>query len=101
MQKSVLLLSTVAVVVVAGHVLAESRLPRGLVGFTSATTTGGAGIFAMTALCQAEFPASRMCTSAEVLATQKLPTLPGRNVHAWVQPTFVPVGAGAATGEST
>lgn len=88
MRKPILLLSALAALVAASRVLAESRIPRGLVGFTAATTTGDAGILRMTAMCQAEFPASRMCTSAEVLATQKVPELPDGN--AWVMPTFAP-----------
>lgn len=86
------LLGLGAVVLVASYALAESRLPRGLVGFTTATTTGDAGVLAMTKLCQAEFPSSRMCRSAEVLATQTVPTLP--EASAWVQPTLVPAATG-------
>ena len=40
--------------------------------------------------CQAEFPESRMCTSAEVLETVTVPvSLAG---EAWVRPSFRPVG---------
>ena len=91
MRKWFLFLSSIAAIAVAGHVFAESKLPRGLVGFSSGTARGDAGMLVLTTLCQTDFPTSRMCTSKEVLATQTIPTtLPGG--VAWVQPTIVPSG---------
>ena len=61
-----------------------------LVGFTSTSHTGDAGVLAFTVACQAELGAvSRMCTSQEVLDTVTVPgSLTG---SAWVRPAFVPV----------
>ncbi len=74
------------------------ELPRGLVGFSSATVQGDAGVFGMTAACQADFPTSRMCLTTEVIATQALPALSSSDMG-WVQPVLLtgntgPEGAG-------
>jgi hypothetical protein len=58
-----------------------------LVGFTSATFTGGTGVLGFTLACQAEFPASRMCTSVEVMETIQLP-LEMPVASAWLRPVF-------------
>src|SRR5258708_4085911 len=47
-----------------------------LYGFTKAVFNGLQGVLGLTQACQKEFPGSRICTSAEVALTQKLPTLP-------------------------
>lgn len=54
-----------------------SRLPRGLVGWTTATVPNVlTGPLLLTKMCQQEFPASRICTVDEVGNTQVVPTLP-------------------------
>ena len=59
-----------------------------LVGFTTATFTGGEGVLGFTLACQAEFPGSRMCSSVEVMGTTVVPaSLTG---EAWVRPVMVP-----------
>lgn len=65
-----------------------------LVGFTSTTYLGTAGVLGLTVGCQAEFPDSRMCTSVEVMQTVNVPA--GLSGDAWVRPVFVPVGTGSA-----
>ena len=87
------LLMVAAVVASGEYAFAASGLSRGLVGFTSGTLSGDIGVLAMTKLCQADFPASRMCSSAEVLATQTIPSLP-KGPGGWVQPSLVPNGMG-------
>lgn len=57
-----------------------------LVGFTTATFTGGEGLFGYTLACQAEFPRSRMCRSVEVTNTVNVPS--GMTGSAWVRPVF-------------
>jgi hypothetical protein len=53
-----------------------------LVGFTTATYTGGmGGHFGVTQKCQLEFPDSRMCTLEEVAATTAIPV--GLSGDAW------------------
>jgi hypothetical protein len=71
-----------------------------LLGFSSETTSA-TGIFAMTNLCQADFPGSRICTESEILTTRTVP--PGLAGHAWVVPTRNPaepanVAAGTCEG---
>ena len=46
-----------------------------LVGFTSTTVTGDAGVLGMTNACHLEFSATRMCTSEEVMNTVAMPVL--------------------------
>jgi hypothetical protein len=58
-----------------------------LVGFSTMTLQGGAGVFGLTQACQLDFPGSRMCTSTEVLNTVSIPPLTG--TRAWVRPTIV------------
>ena len=57
-----------------------------LVGFTTATFLGTEGPLGFTRACDAEFPSSRWCTSAEVLDSVNLPALSG---EAWVRGAFV------------
>ncbi len=83
-------LSVSAILAVLGFVCATGTSPKRfqLVGFTTQTFLGGAGVLGFTLACQAEFPASRMCTSQEVLETVTVPTnLIG---DAWVRPSYEP-----------
>lgn len=59
-----------------------------LVGFTSATMLGNAGVLSLTLACQQEFNGSRMCNSVEVIETVMVPS--GLTGNAWVRPFFVP-----------
>lgn len=61
-----------------------------LVGFTSATFTGGQGVLGFTRACQQEFPGSRMCSSTEVMETTTVPS--GLSGEAWVRPTLISSG---------
>jgi hypothetical protein len=70
-----------------------------LVGFTTATFTGGEGVLGYTAACGAEFPDSRMCTSIEIMNTVNVPT--GLTGNAWVRPVLVPGGGGGAATEAS
>ena len=57
-----------------------------LVGYTDAFTLPDVGVFGMTALCQAEFSGSRMCTIGEALGTVAIPDLSrGVNDRAWIR----------------
>jgi hypothetical protein len=58
-----------------------------LVGFTTATSTGGPGVLGFTLACQQEFANSRMCTSLEILETTAVPA--GLAGEAWVRPAIV------------
>ena len=40
-----------------------------LVGFSTATVTGDAGVLGMLDACHQDFPASRMCSSEEIVKT--------------------------------
>lgn len=65
--------------------------PRQLVGFTEAVFRGDAGVAALMAACEREFPRSRMAASEEILKAQILPDnilhQPAR-VRAWVKPDY-------------
>ncbi len=63
-----------------------------MMGFSNQTVNGNAGVFGMTEACQASFPASRMCTSEEVMNTVTIPDLDAQN--AWVRPAIKPIGTG-------
>ncbi len=63
-----------------------------LVGFSSSTLNGNAGVFAMTKACQEDFPESRMCTSEEVMNTVTIPSITAQN--AWVRPAIRSIGTG-------
>ena len=65
-----------------------------LVGFTEATLPADRGFIGFTAACQAEFEASRMCSSVEVIQTVDMPVLSG-STTAWVTPVAQP---GSSTG---
>ncbi len=64
-----------------------------LVGFTAGDLPSDTGVLGFTQACQAEFPASRMCSSVEVMQTVDMPVLP-ESTKAWVRPTFRPGGNG-------
>ena len=70
-----------------------------LVGFSTQATNGQAGILRMTALCQANFPGSRMCTYEEIAGTTSIPPLPPV-VNAWAQPIPVDLLAAGVGAES-
>lgn len=72
------------VLVLAQAAYAQVNIESVVVGFTSATLPGTAGVFARTAACQAEFPNTRQCTSQEVLLSRRVPA--GLTGTAWVQP---------------
>jgi hypothetical protein len=57
-----------------------------VVGFSTTTTDGDAGVLGMTGLCQADFPGSRMCTTVEIAETRVLPS--GLAGTAWVRPVY-------------
>lgn len=67
---------------VCGHVSVAKRFQ--LVGFTTETFLGDAGVFTFALACQTEFPASRMCASEEVLDTVVIPEISAE--RAWVHP---------------
>ena len=71
-----------------------------LVGFTSTTVTGDAGVLGMMSVCHHEFSASRMCTSEEVMNTVAEFNLPP-NTTAWVRPAYRGYGVAQSTGTST
>jgi len=60
-----------------------------LVGFTSGSLPADTGVLGFGASCQAEFAASRMCTSTEVMQTVDMPELSG-STTAWVRPIAQP-----------
>lgn len=55
-----------------------------MVGVSTQSLLGDAGVFGMTLACQQTFPESRMCTSEEILSTFQVPSLLS---EAWVRPT--------------
>lgn len=72
---------------VAGPVSAQTPEFQ-LVGFSTATATGDAGILGLNKLCHNEFPGSRLCVSDEVIATVN-PTLEVTREYAWVHSKLV------------
>ena len=97
--------SVVVVLVAAASAAQAGGAPAGdpvqLVGFTTATFKGAAGVKVLTEACQADFDATaRMCKSTEVLETVVWPaTLTGL---AWVMPVLVPGISGTdASGVAT
>lgn len=64
----------------------QSARPQ-LVGFTSSTFEGAAGVLNFTEGCQADFPGSRMCTSTEIMETTAVPLLALES--AWVRPDII------------
>ena len=64
------------------------------VGNTTETLRGDTGILGMTRACQAEYPASKMCTSEEYAQTVKMPApLSDPDARAWIRPSFKPTGS--------
>ena len=53
-----------------------------MVGVSSTAVAGDVGLFGMAQACQQDFPASRMCTTREVVGTVSVPEMVG---EAWVQ----------------
>ena len=79
------LVGIVLLLLVVSSSTAEAEKAFQLVGFTAGKVGGTGGLLAMARTCQAEFPASRMCTSEELIRTTHLPqALP--ETRAWVQP---------------
>ncbi len=65
--------------------------PFQLVGFTTTTVLGDAGVLGMSTACMADFgdmPGVRMCTSVEVMETTAVPAI--SEPDAWVRPVFQP-----------
>jgi hypothetical protein len=71
--------------------LAEAQVVKEFqfVGTTMATFNGSAGIIDLNQGCLVDFPASRMCTTLEVVGTIAPPTVV---TEAWVRPVFKPTG---------
>ncbi len=60
-----------------------------LVGFTEATYQGDATLFGLTGACKVDFPASRMCSSVEILETSDPDAAVGLvDRVAWVRPVL-------------
>ena len=60
-----------------------------LMGFSTQTVTGGAGVLGMLDACHADFPASRLCSSLDILNTeQRFPIT--TTERAWVRPVAQP-----------
>jgi hypothetical protein len=57
---------------------------------TGSGLTGSGGTFGMGAVCRAEFPGTRICTSEDIWNSQ--PVTPIGNDCAWVQPSSDPSG---------
>jgi hypothetical protein len=57
-----------------------------LVGFTAAPVSPDQGFLGFTRICQAEFPDSRFCNTAEIIATTNVPALDAG--LAWVNPSM-------------
>ena len=64
------------------------EVPEELVGFTSSTATGSVGLAHLHELCDSEFTGTRMCTTAEIVATVNPPLTIDSN-YAWVHTTIV------------
>lgn len=74
--------AVVVAVMLGGLPLAEAR---SYVGATTRTVAGNSGFAALSRLCDARFPASRMCTSAEYLASLHPAKSPKGHGPAWIQ----------------
>jgi hypothetical protein len=88
----VLIVSTAVLSLMAGVATtagAQTVKQFQLVGFTEGAAVGGAGVLEFSRMCQQEFEASRMCTSAEVGQTVELPEILGDD-RAWVLPSPQP-----------
>ena len=62
-----------------------NALPQ-YVGVSSGTIDGGQGIRAMTELCHADYPGSRMCMTEEYVKTSNFPTAEA-GASAWINPS--------------
>lgn len=62
-----------------------------IVGFTSSTFDGLNGIAVFSRECQLQFPASRMCSSTEVLNSVNFPE---GTSEGWVRPVYSPIAPG-------
>lgn len=70
-----------------------------LVGFTSSTFNGAAGLLLMSRSCSIQYPASRMCSTTEVAQTAVFPDvgLPP-STFAWVRSDKVSASLGSVSG---
>ncbi|MDB4363227.1 hypothetical protein N9Z31_03605 [Pseudomonadales bacterium] len=68
-----------------------NALPQ-YVGVSSGTIDGGQGIRAMTELCHADYPGSRMCMTEEYVKTSNFPTA-GAASEAWIGTSSVQIHA--------
>lgn len=66
---------------------------RPFVGLTTATTQGNIGLFGFAPMCDAEFPDSGQCTTAEMIDSAA--ETQGLSGFARVRPEIVPVGNGS------
>lgn len=84
MRSMSLVAALLFVAVTAGLAHAEKAFQ--LVGFSSSTFTGSAGLLLMSRSCSIQYPASRMCSTTEVAQTAVFPEvgLPPSS-YAWVR----------------
>ena len=69
--------------------MSSNVLPQ-YVGNSSGLSKGGAGIRALSGLCESTYNNSRMCTTEEYIKTINFPSeIP--NIDAWISPTFIGV----------
>lgn len=78
--------------------ISNSGSSRQLVGFSSGTAAGDAGIKVFTELCDADFAGSGMCTSEEIVKTKSFANLPVISTSAWVLPVLAGSGNGVSSG---
>ncbi len=83
-------LLTAVALVAAVPASAQVNIESVLVGFTSSALQASAGYLAMSAACQAEFAATRMCSTQEILETRRIPS--GLDGPAWVRPKLAVTG---------
>lgn len=60
---------------------------RQIVGFSTTTVTGHAGLKAITEACSSDFPGSRICTSEEIVKSTNFPSITPY-AEAWVLPVL-------------
>ena len=73
----------------AGPVRAQQRQ---FVGQTTTTTPANVGILALHAMCDAQFPGARMCSTADILANgadSAAPPISGTPPLLWINPSLV------------
>ena len=69
--------------------MSSNVLPQ-YVGNSSGLSKGGAGIRALSGLCESTYNNSRMCTTEEYIKTINFPSeIP--NINAWISPAFIGV----------